>query len=455
MDPLEKYGALVEPTIGLPYSTSGGYGPGGVFMSPMADYYSAFAPSAFVNRALVDYPNTASAVSQQGQDVVAMPADSKELTKDQKERTPQTVADIYDYHKVFKELSGLEQPYWPKAILMEPSERGKAKKASGQYFPDRQAIELYGRQGAGYVQPDLQYVDQAYWQKGKTDSTLPHELAHFVDNTYKTAEVGNKNVPLANIEDLPFVTDIYSGYGGNIEPSVLLNEMPRVSSYRSAKNPKDPGYIYSPTIFRREMAAGEGAPGASETELYADQLGKALNLWKNSYAHPKAEEYAIAPVTLSDMARYNAVAEKSPYIGLGDKLMSPELITRNELAAADNQAFRNSMAFARPGGRELGKEFEAAARQDEIARTILMEMALNRLQRDLKPSVDTPLSNTKAGNLIDTVAGYVGDVQKKLGAGDGSKPLRVLDPVTGQLLPVAASQQAPSNFRIRVVPKKR
>lgn len=432
MNELDKYGALLEPTIGLPYSTSGGYGPGGLFVSPMADYYAAFAPSTYFNRAFIDQAAEPQPRQQSNQQVMAMPASDAYLTQDQRDRLGMTEKDINDYYSIFQKLSGRDDPYWPRAILIEPESTGIEKEAAGIYSPYRQVIELYQRSADGYISPDLKYVDEAYWQPGQNDKTLPHELGHFIDDMYNSNDTVNTSIPPPAISRPAFARDNRAyGETSGIHRSVLYNEMPPFQFVPEDEypaegaidwfaktvglKPSDVTYIHYPDPLKRPMAEGNTSERLVESELYADQLGKALNLWKNAYVHPEGEQYAIEPVTLNDMANYNAVAERSPYIELGNKLMSPEMITIPEVAQANEQALLNSMAFARPNDRELTKELDAARRQDEIARTILMEMALRRLQ-----------SGANRPYLLGYTDKNIPPEQRP-----------IVDPVTKQLLPVS------------------
>jgi len=378
-------------------------------MSPMADYYSAFAPSAFVNRVLVDYPNTAPAVSQQGQGVVAMPAANADANPDG--RVARTTADINAYYQVLKNLSGQDKPYWPRSILIEPEEKGKTENLAGKFLPDREVIELYSSQGAGYSEPYLKHIDKVYSSLGDTDNTLPHELSHFIDYTYSPAASSNRSIPQPKVGEMPFVLDPYEHDEGEVNPAVLLNEMQPTGVTAS-------GAIAEPYMFRRPMAAGTPAKGASESEIYADQLGKALQLWKNSAIHPEGYQYNIPPVTLQDMERYNAVAEKSPMLQLGRKIMSPEAITPDDLRNAYSQLAANSVGVVLPPDEGGVSQSEGVKRQDEIARTILMELALNRLQAG---------TNSEARNQVPAVR------------------RAVMDPVTWQMLPLGSIQNRQSN----------
>ena len=433
MNELDKYGALLEPTIGLPYSTSGGYGPAGLFISPMADYYTAFAPSAYVNRELIDPASRKTSAYEPSQFVMARPASYAESPEQEKERVALTTADINDYYKVFKNITKRDEPYWPKAIRIEPEHKGIRKDATGIYSPTFQSIALYARNGPAYIAPDIKYVEQAYDGAKLDDSVLPHELAHFVDDRYALPREEGVSSGQPEVPRLPqdFVWDEYAPNRGSTNRAVLLNEMPVPKTEMREVFSKDYEYIYEPYALSRYMPEGYRSQGAPESELYADQLGKAFTLWKNAPSYPKGEQYTINPVTTEDIKRYTDISEKSPIIGLLQKLMSTEAIDRSEIEDAYSQAAKNSVAFVDPSTDSAPDITAGMMRQDEIARAILMGMALNRLQAG---------TNVSANRQVP------------------AQFSPIFDPASQQTIPIRSVHPAPimtGDLRPRITPEKK
>jgi hypothetical protein len=398
-------------------------------MSPMADYYSALAPSAFVNRALVDYPNGGSSESEPAQGVMATPYGfgEEEGPKGYQDRVSRTTNEIMRYHDVLSNLTGSDNPYWPKAVLIEPESKGTEKKAAGIYSPEREVIELYGNKTPGYIVPDLGSAEPNVFGGKYVDEVLPHELAHFVDQRYRSP---NEQVPVLETGDYGLIRAPRAGYYSGVNESVLLNEMPGFYVQGRAKNgridPEYPGYMYYPTALAREMSAGNPAKDVKMSELYADQLGKALSLWRHAPQYSATVGEGIQPVTADEVRAYNEVAQQSPYLEMLRKIASEDAISREEVAAAEQMQKSNAAQLAGAG---MSPE-EGMTRQDQIARAILMEMAVNRLQAG---------TNQLARRSLDVAPG------------------QVLDPASGQMLPISGintTREVPSNFRIRVVPKK-
>lgn len=458
MNELDKYGALLEPTIGLPYSTSGGYGPAGLFISPMADYYAAFAPSTYFHRSFIDQAAEPQPSQQSNQQVLATPAGSKELTQDQKDRMPSTTQHIADLYKVLQYITGEDEPYWPKAILIEPEEKGAARNAGGTYFPDRQAIELYTEFGLGYIKPDMSSVSGI----GPEVRTLDHELAHFIDHTYRPPNPENRYATFAGAKIKGLPSSGGRGYDGRVDRSILLNQMPPIWVGGNPDSPKDwwDERITSPYSLTREMEEGNPAKGSPEYEIYADQLGEALSLWRGAINYPKADidliRQSYGPVSIQDMEKYARVAEKNKAADTLRKIMTEKEVSHQDIQdfyfALDSVAEK----FAPPDSQnEFLARVEGRRRQAQIARAILMEMALNRLQRGAKPSLSTGVENPKIGEIMDNLYDATETLRGVLGFGTDTKAKRVLDPITGQLLPVRANVASSKKPKVKLVPKQK
>lgn len=391
MNGLDRYASLVEPITGERYSASGGYGPAGVFTSPLADYYSAFAPSAYVNRALIDGSQNTAAMPTGEVLATLGPLNTTYSTRAPRERVAMTARDINDYYNVIQQLSGQEEPSWPEAIMIQPRSSQEVidgRRAAGLYTPDEQRIDLYSRTwDAGYINPDLGYLDYYASRRGE-DRVLPHELAHFYDRQYVTnpqylalqeTRSAQPSMPKIVTEESP---------RGSINTAVLLNQLPRVT-YDPRINA-----VTSPMVLGRPAEAGYVPTGASESELYADQLGTALRLWKN--AGIDKEPYNVAPVVAEEIDKYNFVARMSPYIGLINRIMSGQEVTPKQVESANKAARQADKSLSK--GVSQDKQ-ASSGRQEEIARALLMEMALSRL--------------SQSPNLVS-----------------------VADPTTGQFLPV-------------------